>query len=128
MARVLVVEDEPEVRRLVRTVLETRAHVVIEAANVGEAEKRLDDLPDLALVDLDMPGENGVLFLLRLRQHPKLADMPAAFMTAHPADVTRFLPTGLAAGILEKPFRTHELLEMVERLMVEPSGKSSASA
>lgn len=82
--KVLIVDDEPLARARLRRLLAGDPHLIVigEAAHTREAEALLAAEPDLVLLDIDMPGENGLDFAQRLRQRP----VPPAiiFTTAHP--------------------------------------------
>jgi CheY-like chemotaxis protein len=75
MARILVVDDEPGLREFVHTVLEQEGHEVEEAKDGNQALAACDRQPvDLALVDLIMPGKDGVRTIEEMRQrHPRTA-------------------------------------------------------
>ncbi len=82
--KVLIVDDEPLARARLRRLLSADPRLVVigEAAHTRAAEALLVSDPDLVLLDIDMPGENGLDFARRLRQRP----VPPAiiFTTAHP--------------------------------------------
>ncbi|MGH2786809.1 MAG: response regulator [Actinomycetota bacterium] len=111
--RVLVIDDEPSIRVLVRMVLEEDGYTVLEAAN---GEKGLDvaeqESPHLVLLDIRLPGIDGweVLRRLRDREPPPVVVM----MSAHSSEPTlRRAEREGSSGYLIKPFRHVELLEIV---------------
>lgn len=113
---VLVVDDEAVNRQVVKNLLEPRGCVVLEAANGLEAlEVTGDKSPDLILLDIMMPGLNGVEVLRRLRELRSLAELPIILLTARAGpEETR---TGLEAGAndyITKPFRREEFLARVK--------------
>jgi len=118
MARILVIDDEADVRRLLRKLIEADGHQVLEAQNAAEAQGALAWRPDGVLVDVSMPGETGIEFLQKLRAHPTLGQTPAMFVTAH---VDRALPLqqqGLAGPhVIHKPFRHEEIRDAVRTLL-----------
>jgi CheY-like chemotaxis protein len=117
MARVLVVEDEPDLRRLYAWELQDAGYEVVTAANGAEALGRLSSDPDVVLVDLMMPVMDGYEFLARLRADPRHRDIPALVVSA--------VGTGawsLRAGAndwLRKPFDTEELRRRVDRVVAD---------
>lgn len=84
MARILLIEDEPQVREMLLDELTERGHKVIEAANGVEGlEMIVTTEPDLVLCDRAMPGMSGYDVLERIRgAYPQFADIPFVFLTA----------------------------------------------
>ena len=85
MAKILVVEDEPDNRELIRMVLEMAGHEVAEATN-GEAglEAIRQDRPDVVLMDISLPGRYDGLDVTRMvRADPNIEDLPIVAFTAH---------------------------------------------
>jgi len=108
-ARVLVVDDDPDVRRFLVDALMSLGHRVEEASNGEEGLKRLESGPDLLLVDFAMPGMNGAeVIRAALERAP---DTRAVLITGY-ADSAQL--DALPAPVLRKPFRVDELHEVVE--------------
>ncbi len=84
MARILLIEDEPQVREMLLDELSERGHMVIEAPNGAEGLRMLvDQEPDLVLCDRAMPGMSGYEVLERIRgAYPQFNDLPFVFLTA----------------------------------------------
>ena len=112
--RVLVVDDQPLIREVVRSMLESRGFAVITAKDGDEALKCLaDGEPVVALVDVDMPGPSGVEVCHALRS-AAAADgrvLPVWLMTGvqRPGLECRAERAG-AIGVLPKPFTSDELV------------------
>ena len=119
-ARILVVDDEPQVRLLVARVLRQAGHAVVEADD-GDTGLRAvrAEVPDLVLLDLHMPGMDGQTFLERLRADPRTVDVPVVVLTADTEDhvVVDCLQKG-ANDYVVKPFRTRELLARIGTQLV----------
>jgi DNA-binding response OmpR family regulator len=120
-AEVLVVEDEEDVRRLVRVLLERAGHAVIEAANGLEALQSLQrSQPDLVVLDVTMPELDGWQTLERIRD---VSDVPVLMLTARAGELDKV--RGLRSGAddyVTKPFGRQELLARVEALLRRTSG------
>ena len=119
MARILVVDDDAMNLRLVVTVLEQAGHEVLSAEGGAEGiEAALAHAPDLVLMDVQMPGVDGVSALRRLRADPRTAPLKVAAFTglAMKGDRERLIKEGFD-GYLEKPIRYKEFLASVAALL-----------
>jgi len=123
-ARILVVDDDPDIREAVKTVLEVQGYQVLAARDGQEgldAVKRHQ--PDLLVLDLLMPRKDGFAVVRELRENPKYAKLPIMILTAVREDASRRryeLETGLAMDVqdyAEKPIKPAELLHRVEKLL-----------
>jgi two-component system phosphate regulon response regulator PhoB len=110
-SRVLLVEDDPEMAKLVRTMLEA-AGLEVEHSENGEAafDRALATSFDLVVLDWNLPGMNGVELCKKLRKEKSLSQMPILFLTGHAAshDVVEAFASG-ADDFVSKPFRAPEL-------------------
>jgi DNA-binding response OmpR family regulator len=126
-AEVLVVEDESDVRRLVRVLLERAGHSVIEAVNGLDALDQLQSAtPDLVVLDVTMPELDGWQTLERLRD---ISDVPVLMLTARTGELDKV--RGLKGGAddyVTKPFGRQELLARVEALLRRTSGPPEVRA
>jgi two-component system, OmpR family, response regulator len=105
--KVLIVDDEPDIRRIARLGLSKVGGMeVVEASNGAEGLVRAKaDMPDVVLLDVMMPHVDGPTTLARLREDPATAGIPVVFLTAKAiaAELDRLKALG-AAGVLTKPF------------------------
>ena len=121
--RVLVVDDEPELRAVVAQVLSEEGYQVAEAANGAEALHALTHLqPNCVLLDMRMPVLDGWGFARELEA--RHLHVPVVVMTAA-QDARRWCDEIRAADCLPKPFDLGDLLDTVERVCGE-SGTSAA--
>jgi len=120
---VLVVDDEPPVRRLVRRALEGAGYLVLEAADGEEALWLLDaQAVALVITDVLMPGQDGIEVVLDLRARP--APVPVVVMSGGGTglDIETLVSSALAFGAaaaLAKPFSVAELLAVVRDTLGE---------
>jgi CheY-like chemotaxis protein len=117
--RVLVVDDDLWVQRMVRTVLIRRGHEV-ETADDGQHALKVafEFQPDLIITDVMMPGMNGWTFVRALRSHKEMALVPVIFLTGLDAEEDRIMGFRLGADdYLPKPFRFEELDLRVEKVL-----------
>ena len=125
MSRILVVDDEADIRELVRELLERAGHDVVEAPNGGEAVKRLyEQHPDLVILDVSMPVLDGWETLKRIRE---VSQVPVLMLTARAQELDKV--RGLRSGAddyITKPFGRQELLARVSaNLRRAPSGQDA---
>lgn len=118
--RVLMVDDEPDIRRIGQLSLQRVGGLeVLLAASGDEAlELAARERPDVVLLDVMMPLVDGPTTLARLRARPETAAIPVIFMTAKvlPHEVQRFRELG-AAGVIAKPFDPMTLPSEVKRIL-----------
>jgi CheY-like chemotaxis protein len=117
--RILVVEDDPQVRRLIQVAL--RMHYEVETAENGsEALARVTRPPqlDLIICDVMMPQLSGFDFARRLRLLPQGRGLPFVFLTARdePDQVVEGIKLG-ARQYITKPFKVDELVKKVQKLL-----------
>lgn len=112
MSRILIVDDEPNMRFLVRVTLERAGHVVLEAHHGAAALELVGEAPpDLVITDLMMPVMGGRALIDRLRSNPATASIPIIVLSANGS-----LQVGDADRALNKPFDLDELLANVRTL------------
>jgi DNA-binding response OmpR family regulator len=118
--RVLIVEDEPTIRELLRTHLESEAAQCVTdlAANIPEAMRHIRQRPpDLILLDLMLPRQSGWTFLERRRADPQLARIPVLVVSAAPQDRLLEAKELGASAFLSKPFDTDVLTALIRSLV-----------
>lgn len=120
-ARILVVDDDPDILEAVKTVLESRDYAVATAKNGEEGLEMIrKSKPDLLILDLLMPKKDGFAVCRELKEHPKYADLPILILTSVREDASRRryeLETGLSLDVedyVEKPIPPMDLLHRVE--------------
>jgi len=123
MTRVLVVEDNPAIRELVGAYVKGAGHSVAMASNGDEALETVAErgAPDIAVLDVAMPGMSGLDLLVRLRELPGQDELPAIFLSARvkPEDIAK--GTALNAAYLTKPFVGSALVNLIDKVM-RPAG------
>jgi DNA-binding response OmpR family regulator len=115
--RVLVVEDNEQICSLIHIMLSRRGYEVIDVRDGQAAIANASDNIDVVLLDLGLPGMNGLEVCRRLRGEPETASLPVIMLTgrAHPEDVRDGLRAG-ASEFLVKPFQEAELLAAIQRV------------
>ena len=121
MKSILVVDDEPTIRKLVRAVLEGKGYRLLEAADGPSAlETARRERPDLVLLDLALPRLSGTEVCRRLKEAPATADIPVLLLTGM---VQQSKPDAAVAagaqGCIEKPFSPHALTARITELLQE---------
>ncbi len=115
---ILIVDDEPDIRNLVQEILIDEGYAVRVAENTVTARQHANTLlPDLVLLDIWMPGEDGIS-LLKDWQGSNGIDCPVVMMSGHGTVETAVEATRLGAyGFIEKPLTTAKLLASVKRAL-----------
>ena len=115
--RILVVDDEPHILKLLELKLTLENYEVVTARSGSEAlEKAAIDPPSLVLLDVMMPGMDGYQVASVLKSDPRTKDIPILFLTARGRDVDR--KHGEEVGAVEyitKPFRPSELVTLIRK-------------
>ena len=118
-SKILVVDDEPQIRRVLRTALVAGGYTVNEARSGEEAlEKLREERPDLAIVDINLPGMSGFEAVRRLRDWPETRDIPVIGLSA--AALPKDHAAAKDAGFyryLTKPVKVDELMATLEQLL-----------
>jgi CheY-like chemotaxis protein len=112
---ILVVDDDEDVRGLLRAMIERAAHRVLEAAGGAEALELIGRArPDLILLDVHMPGLDGTEVCRRIKAEPATPAIPVLMLTAavRAEDRHRALSGG-ADGYITKPFSPRSLLDQI---------------
>ena len=119
MLRVLVVDDEEDVLRLARIILESGGYEVATASSGEEALRMVEeDRPDLVLLDVVMPGLSGLDVCRLLRRDKETQGIPIIMFMALGSEVDLMLAQGEKAdGYVLKPFTRRLLLEKVDRCL-----------
>ncbi len=119
MARILIAEDEPDIRELVAFTLRFAGHEVVATSNGEEAlNKASEIIPDIILMDVRMPRMTGYDACRAMKADPVLRDIPVVFLSAKGQDSE--IQTGLEAGAEEyllKPFAPDQLTERVKAIL-----------
>ncbi len=119
MAKILIADDEPDIRELVAFTLRFAGHEVVAFGNGADVvEAAPQEQPDLILMDVRMPRMTGYEACEKMKSDPSVASIPVVFLSAKGQDAE--IETGLAAGASEyllKPFAPNELTEKVTELL-----------
>lgn len=117
LARILYVEDEPDIQAVARLALETLGGFSVEICSSGNEalERALNFQPQLILLDVMMPVMDGVETLKMLRGMPQFVSTPVIFMTAkvQPSEVAGYKAIG-ALDVIPKPFDPMSLSSQVQ--------------
>lgn len=119
MAKILIADDEPDIRELVAFTLRFAGHEVIKTTNGEEAlQAALREVPDLVLLDVRMPRLTGYEACQQIKANEKTRDVPVVFLSAKGQEGE--IQTGMESGAEEyivKPFSPDQLLERVRQIL-----------
>ena|SRR3712207_1586172 len=129
MASILIADDSPPMRTLLRVTLRGGDHDVVEAKDGDEALVLLaEHRPTVAVLDVSMPGRTGLEVCSAVRADPALASIGLVVISANGLELDA--RAALAAGanqFLSKPFSPRQLLDTVTKLAAELDGPVSSS-
>lgn len=126
MAKILIAEDERDIRELIAFTLKFAGHDVIQTVNGEEAYSTLlalEEKPDLVLLDVRMPKMNGYEVCEQIKTNPTTGHIPVVFLSAKGQESE--VLTGLEAGAAEyilKPFSPDQLAERVKTILSRQPG------
>jgi phosphate regulon transcriptional regulator PhoB len=128
--KILVVEDEPDIRKLVHYNLAQERFKVIEAEDGEQALRIIQrDKPHLVVLDLMLPGLSGIEVCKMLRQRPDTAKLPILMLTAKAGEADRVVGLEIGADdYLSKPFSPRELVARVRAILRRADGHAGAEA
>ena len=128
--RVLVVDDDPHIRRILTLNFEDEGYEVSIAADGDEATEMARTLhPDVMILDVMMPGCDGFSVLRALRASPQTDDIPVVLLSAKASDDEVF--AGWQSGAdsyVTKPFEVDEVLRLVARIAAEAAATADEGA
>ena len=119
-AKILIVDDQPESRALIRTALETLPVEMVEATDGKEAMHLIEtEQPDLLLSDYQMPNWDGLTLCFQLHRRSDLKPIKTVLITGAlmPADLLEAVNHKMVDAALAKPVDVHKLQELVKQLL-----------
>lgn len=119
--RILVVDDEPDARIFISTIVEDHGGEALQAQDGFEAlEMVRSENPDLVTLDLGMPGKNGIDVFYEMREDAKLRDIPICIVTGRP-EMRKLIYERATApppeGYLDKPVKPENLVDDIRRIL-----------
>ena len=119
LATVLICDDEPSLRELIRISLDGGPYRFLEAQDgVVSLEVARRERPDVVILDMMMPRRSGLEVLTALREDEELADTPVIVLTAQPATREQALSAG-ADVVMVKPFEPEQITAAVEEVLAD---------
>ena len=128
MKTILIAEDNPTNRELLRELLEIRGYAVVEACDGQAALAMVEQAPpDILLLDIGMPVLDGFAVVRKLRDNPRFALLPVVAVTAYAmqGDREKILNSGFD-GYLSKPVTSVALVNELDRLLTHPTPQSAS--
>ena len=121
-AKILVVEDEPDIMRIITHALTASGYQVIHAYGGDDAiRKAKAQMPDLVLTDLAMPKVSGVEVIESIKKDPETQHIPILAVTAHMWDgIAQSAGQVGVTGFISKPFNMKQLLLAVQKYLPNP--------
>ena len=119
MSKILIVEDNDKNLKLVRDILQHKGHATLEAVTGGDGVRMaIEHMPDLILMDIQLPDIDGIRALQLIREQPALNAIPVLAVTASvmPEDQHKIANSGFD-GFISKPISVKPFMEAVERFL-----------
>lgn len=118
MKRVLIIDDDPDMRKLLRTTLESDYRVFEAFDGASGLRLAAAEPPDIVVLDWQLPGKWGGDVLAELKR--RTPHLPVVVLTAHQSPSTEIIAAGLeASAFLRKPFSPLELASVLDRVLGE---------
>ncbi len=115
--RILLVDDDPALRTLLKTTFEVADVAVVEAGDAAAARRKIRSArPDVIVLDINMPGTTGLELCAELKAAPATRDIPIVLLTGSDGGTSRAAKRAGADAFVLKPFSPLELLAVAERL------------
>lgn len=124
--KILIVDDDKDLLLALRVRLKSRGYATVFATDANSAIKiAADEKPDLILLDLGLPDNNGFVVMEKLNVVSDLASIPVIVVSARPLDVYKdaALLAG-AKGYFQKPFDNEDLLNAIQKELAGPLGNA----
>ena len=116
--KVMVVDDEEDIRVSVGQVLEISGYEVIKAENGTDCLQKLEHItPDLVILDIMMPGMSGWDVAARIKEHDTWRTIPIVFLTAKGDEMSVGMGSLASEEYIVKPFEVRKLKESVEKIL-----------
>ncbi len=117
---ILVIDDEPDIRDFISTLLEDNGYATMTAVDGGEALDRVKEhRPDLITLDITMPEKSGVRFYRDMKESDDWKDIPVIIITGISSDFEKFISTRKQVpppeAYVSKPINPKEILELVKK-------------
>lgn len=113
--KIIVIDDNPEIREVVNVLLSSEGYTILEAKNAEEALEQIDASIDLIILDIMMPGMDGYQLCTKLRE---VTNAPILFLSAKGQDADKTLAFSSGGDdYLTKPFSYNELNSRVKALL-----------
>lgn len=129
MARILIAEDEEDIRNLIIFTLNYAGHQVIATANGEQAlQAAIENQPDLAILDVRMPRMSGYEACEKIKSNVLTKDLPVVFLSAKGQE--NEIQTGLEKGAQEyilKPFSPEDLITSINQILAQNTIKDQRS-
>jgi len=118
MSKIIIIDDEPDIRAVVKTILEKEGFEVSEASNADDGLKKIkEDKPDLILLDVMMPGMKSVDFVEQIKGNDNLKDIKIIYATAvGGAKETLKSEKGIVT-VIKKPYDNDVLIAEIKKAL-----------
>jgi CheY-like chemotaxis protein len=116
---IMIVDDEADIRFIIRSILEKEGYTIIEAKNGKECIEKISEKIDLVLMDIIMPVMDGWDTITKIKNNIKYSSIPFSFLTALPISPKEIKekPLHLLDNYIMKPFQKNQLIKIVKEII-----------
>jgi|SRR3989344_4379712 len=116
--KIMIVDDEPSVRKTVNTILSIKGYKISEAINADDAWKKIQkDKPDLILLDIMMPGMQPKELIKKIKDNPKLKSIKIIYLTAVMGAKEALKGSKEVFATIEKPFTNTQIRDVIKKAL-----------
>ena len=125
--KIMVVDDDPDILITMRNIFEREGYEVFTVDSGKKCYELLknNEIPDLILLDIMMPGMSGWMLSDRLKENPSWKNIPVVFLTVRTDSFAKKAGSSLCEDYIEKPFDIEDLKKRIDKILKKSSSKNS---
>jgi len=124
--KIMVVDDDPDILITIRNIFEREGYEVFTVDSGKKCYElfKNNEIPDLILLDIMMPGMSGWMLFDRLKENPSWKNIPVVFLTVRTDSFAKKAGNSLCEDYIEKPFDIEDLKKRIDKVMKENNSES----
>lgn len=124
--KIMVVDDDPDILITIRNIFEREGYEVFTVDSGKKCYEMLknNEIPDLILLDIMMPGMSGWMISDRLKENPSWKNIPVVFLTVRTDSFAKKAASSLCEDYIEKPFDIEDLKKRIDKILKKSNSES----